>query len=476
MGKLVKINNQQQITGAITAYFQEGFTIPPMGTIGLINMSCEMEERNIEITDENNTFRRAVIVGSFRDVVMRNGLYEIRSFIRELNRALNASLRNVAGAQQGFQFKPSITDKNLIKISFNRVPKTGYDYNLVGRTKWIVGMVANGNNGYDKNVANGWNSAVISNKFFTGGAGMFMCTLTTTENIIIGLVQNSSQAYYDNNFGISSYDFCTYIANDTAGATKVYWCRFTDGDGNITDIETANPATIGDSIGIMLTGGKLAFVAGTGLPYIDTPTMNVLHEIDWEYDRSYYGMMSMYTNADSVENVYFWNDPYHQITTTFEHYHEEAPEHNMILEDIDVPSLGGATNSVVTLQFTAPVLSLLGFQASPPPSPSTISGYFVGTRPYLDVVLPSNMKIILDNLAIESYDNVVKQHESILMTIPALTGDDGKFIYNAQFPLQIELKNKFPINISEIRLRLADFQRRLIKIKPDLTDITLFIS
>lgn len=488
MGKLVKINNQQQTTGEIIAYFQEGFTIPPMGNICLINMSCEMEERSILISDENNTFERSLStnVGNFIDVEMNNGLYDVESFLIELNRALNASLRNERGAQQGFQFKVSLTPGKLLKISYNRVPIIQQVYFLDTRTKWTVLLATNGNNGFTKTVgsANAWNSAVMSSKYFTGGAGAFTCVRTDASQSIIGLVSDPSQTSYGNDFDVDSYKFCMFSAPPSSDPADphVYWTRYTDKQGEVIETETTIQAG-NHLVGLMLTGGKLVYFWADDnvVPLItNIPANQIITEIDWSYDEHYYGMISIYTQGTSLNRVNFWNDPFHQITNTFSHYHEEEPEYNLFLEDIDnvheeSPSVGGSASSIVQLRMPLSLQSFLGFPRVSK-NPDLRSGKFTGNRPLSNMILPQNLKVVLDNLNLESYDNVVKQHESILMTVPSIVSDDGKFVFNAQFPLQIELNNKYPINISEIRLRLIDFQRKLIRVKPDVTDITLLIS
>jgi hypothetical protein len=501
MPKLIKINNGTQVDGVIKANFQESFQIEADSRISLLNMSCMMEERNILIDDTNNTFRRSVKNNGpnpvWKNVVMTNGLYDINTFVNELNRALNASLTNDGQADQGFQFKVALKD-NKIRILFNRVQTTNAYYNLAGRVRWRDKITITGNS-FKRMTASGdgWNCATVSNKFFTGGAGVFSCVRTATgtaiatnDPVILGLVNSVSQSSYGEDYSINSYSFAIYSDEPTGGGAHVYYYRYTDALGNIYDVETANGVRAEEIMGIMLSDGKLSFFAidnTGGLNYPLASSLNAgntLFQMDWTYEKNFYGMLSLYTHDKQVNNVSFFNDPFYQITNTYSHYLTSEPDHNMgNFNEIDEalsenPGFGGANSSVVTMDFTSPknVLTLLGFGANPPATPNLINGYFQATKSYENIVLPQNMKILLDNLSIDSVDNIVQQSQSILMTIPSLVPDDGKFIYSSPFLLELDLKNKYPTTISELRLRLVDFESNLIQIKPDLTDITLIIS
>lgn len=492
MGKLIKINNQQQTTGEIVAYFQEGFTIEPNSSISLLNMSCEMQDKNILVDATNNTFQRSVVGEPpvyNNPVVLEIGLYNLGSFVKELNRALNTSLRNIAGAEQGFQFKSSITTDNKLRISFNRIQNAKVINRLVKDSdlKWHVNMGGAGtSNNYKKTgtAPAGWTAGALTLYYFTGGAGAFSANITDLGDCIIGLTRLGDVASYSGVFDKNAYDFCVYIATETGGANKVYWTRYTDESGASHDQESAVAPLLGNIFGLMLSGGKLIYFAapngtdpvvdrlGAGQPGV------ILFEIDWKYDTNYYGMFSIY-DTNQLKNVSFWEDPYHEVKEQYEHYHDEAPPYNIRNggnDSIGDPLVGGSNSSKVAIDMPENVRNLFGFNTNPPLSGNVISGSFVGNRPFTNITLPQNMKILLDNLTIESYDNVTKQHESILATIPSLAGEDGKFIHIAPFLLNVELRNKYAINLSELRIRLVDFQKRLIKVKPDVTDITLFIS
>lgn len=495
MRKLIKINNQEQVNGIIQANFQENFMVEPESTISLLNMSCELEDGVYVVDDTNNEFNRSVIgagaAAIWFPVQLTNGNYTLTDFLKELNRALNASLASISArvTELGFQFKVSVLDGKL-KISFNRVSNNTPNRVFIGRTSWYDNTSIIGGNRIQKNagVADGWNSAVLSSKFYTGGCGHFMLTrrnanIAVSDRVAVGLVNNSSQASYSGNYSPEQYAYCLFSSPSLVGGNNVYYYRYTDENGDPVLVETTKQVQTDEIMGIILTGGNLVFFTYTygvvQYPYFsDLAPADIIYTMPWKYDKQLYGMISLYNQTKSVEEISFWNDPYHIVTNSYSHYLESEPEYNLRTEDIDDDPSLGAVSSVVQLDLTAPkdALKLLGFNANPPASGNVVSGYFQSDDDALDASLPQNMKVIIDNLVVDSTDNIVKQNQSILMTIPSLPTTQGKFIYNSNFLLDLSLKNKYPISLSEIRLRLLDYENNLISLKENKTDITLIIS
>ena len=502
MSNLIKINNQQQVSGAINAYFQENIVVKPASKISLLNMSCQLEDRNIEITDQNNfMYARAAdnipnpyLGTGYRLVQLKNGLYDVNGFVKELNRAINSSLICHRRAESGFQWKVNLIE-NKVKIIFNRTPKSGFIYQLKGREKFIQGATATtANNGYEKPAASGdnWKCGIATMRPFVDGCGTFSVVRSGIRNnpVIVGLLDSNNLEDYsvgaDYDFNVSNYKFAIYsrspISNDTG--PHIYVCRYLTEGGTIEEFET-NVAPANHYIGLMLSGGKLVFYKTGPNEDQDVAAItgaNILHEIDWVYGNKYFGMISIYNEDTQVLKCNFWPDPYLTITNTISHYHIDEPPLNMQEEDIDNIEVGGAASSNVSISFrwnnteSKALGQLIGFRNQTYTSANVKSGSFQAEKQLTDIVLPQNLKVLLDNFPLPGYDNISAGHESILLTVPTLTANNGKFIYDAPFLLNVRIDNEYTINLSEVRLRLVDFKNKPIKVMPDLCDITLIIS
>lgn len=490
--RLIKINNQKQINGNIKAEFQEDISMKAMGKISLLNMSCELEDRDILIDDTNNYFYCKLRLGDQNSQVrLTNGLYSQNDFLKEVNRAINASLVCQTNVHIGFQWKIVITSDKKIKILFNRVIATNDTLLLAPDNRAIFNqnLVVNGNN-YTKNTPNNWDAAVCSRKFFNNGAGTISSIRNGTRNnpIIVGLVESNNIADYvvgnTHDFSIDNYKYAVYSRPPDGGGDHVYVCRYIDDIGNVEEHVTA-VAPGNHYIGLMLSGGNLYFyyTLPNQLQVFNNIVGRALFTLPWNYSDSFYGMISVFNDNAVITNSNFWPDPYHIIAQTYEHYFTDDEPYNMKMDDVTMsgndPLIGSTQTSAVSLAFNDAISQacrgILGFSINPQRIVAK-SGSFLTQRSLNGRILPQSLKLLIDDIPIDSFDNIVGGRERMLLAIPSLATQDGKFIYTAPFLLEMDVLNMNDLTFSELNLRLVDYQNNPIQVKPDLCDITLMFN
>ena len=196
---LVHINNLDQTNGVIHAHFQDNILIKPYSKIALYNLSLEINDRTFIINETNDRFRMKLTqTGAVYDVELDHGLYTLDNFASELNHALNGCFPSDGGARTGFQFNVEWDDDDdNFKIQFNRIPATSNWYYVVtlafDRTTFTHNVVADGGlHSFQKNTADAWDAAIMTQYPFIAGTGAVSGWRSATRNdpIIVGLVSS----------------------------------------------------------------------------------------------------------------------------------------------------------------------------------------------------------------------------------------------------------------------------------------------
>jgi hypothetical protein len=121
-------------------------------------------------------------------------------------------------------------------------------------------------------------------------------------------------------------------------------------------------------------------------------------------------------------------------------------------------------------------LELLGFVKSPSAKPDQQNGIFLGNNPLQDAHIPENLKVILNNVKLDSYDGIKNKRENILLSLPVLAYQGSKILYDRAVPIYLDLKNKDAFTLNSVDLSLVDYNDRPIALKPNQCDMTLLFN
>lgn len=127
------------------------------------------------------------------------------------------------------------------------------------------------------------------------------------------------------------------------------------------------------------------------------------------------------------------------------------------------PNDGG--NGIRTLSMSSDLATFLGYSA-----PSLTSGVQVTNYQFLaanifDITDTADSFVVeLLSLELDSYDGQTSDRRSILATVPKAEGADGTIIYEVNYPTFVNVRNRNPITLRNIRARI---------LKSDLTQFTV---
>jgi len=97
----------------------ENLTIEPNSKIGLVNMSIELDDKNIIVTDDNKSFTfKVTTTAPAKPVILRIGSYNYNSFINEISYQMNRSC--ILDDEKGLAWMPILED-NKVSIQIHRV-------------------------------------------------------------------------------------------------------------------------------------------------------------------------------------------------------------------------------------------------------------------------------------------------------------------------------------------------------------------
>ena len=95
---------------------------------------------------------------------------------------------------------------------------------------------------------------------------------------------------------------------------------------------------------------------------------------------------------------------------------------------------------------------------------SVLHGVFVASSMFDITDTADSFVVEMLSLDLDSYDSKTQGRRSILATVPKTEGVDGTIVYEANYPTFIDVRNKNPVALRNIRLRI---------LKSDLSPIVI---
>ena len=490
MVKLLKINNGDDTSGRLIANF-DNLEINKNSQIALLNTSIKVYEKYIDVNPNNDELEFYLYAGGNRTLVrLIQGQYNLESFRAMLQRVLNSALAYVNASvvvadqnlliKNGFQWKVTLANNDNLVISYNRVERYFKPVEGALNTLTVADTLTDIPNSinpviqykiYTNNDVDGWNHSIQSDRFFTDGCGVLQFrTLEPTTQFACGLIQ---QRKLDNVVEPEDLVYGFYMNQDLPDGGNVYIRYKSNVDGNIYIIDTTFKARYNYIFLCQLSLGKLSFyvvapAVGGGIPLF-------LWNIDWEYnDIHYIPALSIYTSRapgdinGNITDFVAYSDPYNIISDLRNDYIEIPKSGLELINNVEI-----IERTQVTLNFMGNEL-LYGFYNGILRANEVASTWISNSKISLNN-LPNNLKIMLKNMQLSSYDSYSRDREDILMSLPTINYENNRVSFNMAYPVFIDINNAEPMNLNQLIIELKDFKNEYIEVEKDDFDLTLLI-
>ena len=442
--KLLKLSGN---SSEFTNIWNNEIRLPEKSKIGLVSASMKLKDELITIDDTNNSFyvktsdRRPLEI-----VTLQEGTYNIKDFVSEINRALNASLGirtnqlpNLVLDNPNFQWKSILTSDNKLKIQFS---KGTYNISLEldDNHRHIMDNPSAGT--FTKTTAqNDWRSFGYTPDFFINGSGQASCVIAGGLDFCFGLLKEQPEAGTDT-LSPENYDYCVYHRG-----TNLYTVAK---DGESTNTEQEPHA--GDKVRLMLYGGKLNVV-------INDQTL--IYSWDWDYTTSYHLAFSIWTPNGQLTNVIWTPDPYQKTTADEIQYHHELSSVFHAIHTLG--ALLGArpkpSKPRIDLRTNLSLVNIMGYIETIIQFDTGINGSRTANESIPEANIPNIILIELLGLNIESFDGKESKKRPIVAYIPSYTMNANlELTYNVNFPIFLDIDNVSSQNLNRLTIRLISLE------------------
>ncbi|MDF1853374.1 MAG: hypothetical protein P1U85_21230 [Verrucomicrobiales bacterium] len=429
--KLVRIKSTvEDNTGFFSNEFKTPIKIEPNSKISLVNAVMNLDSKVIDVNNTNNTFSfQRKNAGQVSQVNIAVGKYSVQGFINLLKREMNKVI--VVENTISFLWTPNVLTNGILKLNFARGNLQACDFpnaNLVGCTKPTTKQIQSTSGGTD------FFAFAISDNTFNPGCGIYRGEITAScENVIIGLMREKPTGITD--YDHSIYDFGLIYKKNGDYETVVDGVYYTSSKNCLTT----------DLISIHLSEGKIKFLKNT----------TVIDEVDYDFNAPPLRIACSLSGA----NALLQNLQYHPNLDNKTFLGNNNP---IVIRDYDEEVISNGLEAPpqtnLTLSLPEATKPLLGFEHTPEKTQLTI-GSFIGDIPLEDSSTPLSVAIELPNLGvIESYDGYSRERRQIVGIIPQLNQSGSELVYEAPYPLPVNINNQFPISLSRIECRLLNSQ------------------
>ena len=290
-----------------------------------------------------------------------------------------------------------------------------------------------------------FDNLVSTNQTFNPGVGEVTARVTNNGECIVGLIKPGAED------GGGEYDASIYaygINYDTIGTTSYSIII------NGTEVVATPTPANADIIRIKLDNGKIKFSAIAG------GTETALGDaVGYEYDFSadYRVACSMTTNTNGAGAMVIDSFQYHE---NLENKSLPGPDNDIVRQDFTAPevvhsNLGAVPASRVSLSLPDGARELLGFEKDADLAKVLLSGSFNASNDITNTSTPLSLSVELPNLGrMENHDGLDGSRRQIVASMPRLTTTGSDLVYEAKFPLFININNQYPISLSEIECRI----------------------
>lgn len=475
MPNLLRLYSDDQ-NAVFNGIFNNPLILEPNSKLALVNLALQLDNEEISLTPSNNRITYSIQSGYETDIFLKEDIFNksnIQELITEIQNKLNASSK-VLYSSDG----KTIQNNNYLGLCWkaeelNQKINIQYKYAMWGEhtdLNKIAPTISRSSTGiYKCNLATDNTTEFINNilcKAFIGRGNSLI-------RMKLGKLQKVPNAYQQ---GLNSQGFIIGLST--------------------TDLEQINnidfgPINVNYGLGLSFNSNdNVSYYTQKGIDLFEETT--VRPNID-NINQTNQPYLELAINGNFIDyNVYQLNtsnetikytikrEPYDNTTKLYpfvvfhsdENYLEtiglrtlispfEEFTNNYLVEDEF--SLGATkvptqrkTRRNIFLEYESQILaSFLGFNQKKIEINNVVEYNFVSDNQLKFLVEIDNLLVELLNLSCNSYDSRDEQRNNILSVIPKKTIEDG-LVYQSNYPIYIELGNKFPINLQNLKIRIIN--------------------
>lgn len=482
--KLLRLLSVNETESDYVAQFQEPIDLQPNSKIALQQVSFNLDPQFISVSTDNNEFyllsdRFPLTSNPYGLTVIPPANYNIQDFTTELTHALNAGLIDPTQDNAFIQNTPAETtmdmtayiDKdNLLNIEYAIESVVRDD----GTAMKLEGITANEDipPQYTKTIgyASEW-ACAYSVKPFSAGQGYVETHVigdgTLFDGVCLGVFDLTAELLVDNpNISPDMYSFCVYTEDGT------YWVKTLDDVAIDTGINILQTDRLSMSQGRTEQGGNPSagitfWVERYNLDGSYQPREQIHHFV-YAFDEILHAGLSLNDTgivagfAFSVSAFSTANEQGVSILKSV----TDLTQHTYIRHAGD--NLGASSTDTFYLSFTEGAKTLLGFPALTTPRITGLTGQWTGNINMYNLAIPSALVVEMPNLPLLSYDSYLHRRRPILAVIPSkdLEVNNDTITYTPNYPVFIDINNKYQELLNAIRVRLVATNNLPLKIKP----------
>ena len=493
MVKLIRITTNKE-DGTFDTAFRSPLNVKENSKIALQNLIMAVENKEIIIDQTNDQMFFSVSGGTVRNIFLTRASYDkvnSLSLIQDIADKLNGGLVFASGKELGCQWKASFGTRLTIQNNFSAIGSyvTEFSQNAptdaAGNPRLVA--LSSGTNPLFVMSQNGLatgggasrsdnNSTNFLDEPICKGTGFWRAKIHTlvdeasvdTSGFILGLVKGDVSSFFQGNPPIAANNF---LEKDMFFGVHIN--------------QVGQPIRLvkeGNFSNTAFTPTGLGLYAGEGDNNNAVISMEVLNNII--RIKAYYNggeaILGSISSTVSGQNLNIGTQNYtpfityrgaHNNTRTKKHQYLQDPyvkNPNDSIESHDAqlgainppPNQQGAGVNKKTKQeigFTSSVLANeLGYvpQRFPPESSQLLNTLvWTANNDFNILTVNDNYMVILDNHYLDSYDSLDKGQRNLLAVLP-VKDDIGAIRFDSQYPIFVDLNNKLPITMRNIKLRV----------------------
>lgn len=481
--KLIRLTSEDP-TALFDCDFNGGITVAPYSKLALQSVSANLQGGTFLVDSVNNKVFFQIAVNYIREVDLTEFFYNEANAIElytDITNKFNAKVTFDAGigvnkilglewaAVLGGAGKTSIQYLIGVSDSYSGQGGSGtpdlWDKNLVEFTSSggldVLSMVAT------ETPKSGFTNMCILPQGMSRGCGFIRARIDTltdtgatdTNGMIIAV---SKQTPDPEDFEEKEIHFGVRLGLDN-GTGALYYALIIDG------VEQARSATIphiqgvgssrNDTLELMIDGNRINanIYNSQVLPTTKTTLGFVAYENDYVFPAFIF--KGDKTNC-KMNQIRFTPSQYYSSNTSFQHALQSQSESQPVGAGVNAPPRPPFPVPVSANKLTFQSVELanyLGyaFQSTPPFGTQDVNfANFVAQNPYSVGLAINGFIIQLLNITVESYDSLRSQRENILAVIPNTDGS-GDLNYSPPFMMPIDLNNKTPLSLRNIKARIV---------------------
>jgi len=503
--KILRLLSTNETTTDFNNNLNENLTIEPNSKVGLVNLSLELDDNNIIVTNANNTFQFSTkgLGGgdktTIKDVTLTPNSYNYQSFIDELDFQMN---RSCGGDDRRFMWQPILDeDTQTVNLQYSVASvDTAQLLQLSKNMKKVEGKYYRKTSGTDKK----WSAYMYNLIPFIESSGLIAVRIieypdqtdppagTTRHPLFLtGLMKNVNEKLYSNRLKPEDL-FIGIVCEETAFIGdmegRIIYTVYLKG----SKVFTSDVAVMPDDIlKIYIFSGKLvcSFYRPDELEeyelysytYAEGENKNLIFSTSIYnlYSEFNTGLLTLGPANVLKKSITFTTNPFYEPTVegitkitnihnnminNYINYASALVEAGDVEDEEEVEDYQ-AVAQTVRIYLDDSSKKLMGFKNNLY-NRNIATGSFDAEIPLNDLYIPGSIIVEVPTLSLNSYDlkDNFNARRNILACLPALSKRGLNMMYSTDKPLMVDINNKFEQVVNLIKVRILDINDNTIKI------------